>query len=207
MNAILKEEPPRSLSSDGPGSRRRSTASCSTASRRVRTSASSRRATSRSSSMRSRARRCRPPRRTSRRRARGRRRAASSAARVGRRAGAGVLAARKTAPKAARPANVRSASSRSAGNGPWGPASRRTVDGHLRRRLGRKAGRAVLGEHRTASESRALGLPNADILSVSSSGELAILIKKGELSTTGGGTLARVPLGGGAPREVAEDVI
>ena len=57
-------------------------------------------------------------------------------------------------------------------------------------------------------ESRPLGIPNADILSISSKGELAILIKKGFLSTTAGaGTLARVPLGGGAPREIAEDVV
>jgi Tol biopolymer transport system component len=56
-------------------------------------------------------------------------------------------------------------------------------------------------------ESRPLGIPNADVLSISSKGELAILIKKGFLSTTwGAGTLARMPLGGGAPREIAEDV-
>jgi dipeptidyl aminopeptidase/acylaminoacyl peptidase len=57
-------------------------------------------------------------------------------------------------------------------------------------------------------ESRPLGIPNADILSISSKGELAILIKKGFLLTPmGAGTLARVPLGGGAPREIAEDVV
>jgi Tol biopolymer transport system component len=57
-------------------------------------------------------------------------------------------------------------------------------------------------------ESRPLGIPNADLLSISSKGELAILVKKGFLATTAGaGTLARVPLGGGAPREVAEDVV
>ena len=56
-------------------------------------------------------------------------------------------------------------------------------------------------------ESRPLGIPNADILSISSKGELAILLKKEFLATTSGaGTLARVPLGGGAPREVEEDV-
>jgi tRNA A-37 threonylcarbamoyl transferase component Bud32 len=57
-------------------------------------------------------------------------------------------------------------------------------------------------------ESRALGIANADILSVSSKGELAILIKKGLLLTTvGGGTLARVLLGGGGLREVAEGIL
>ncbi|HLN58678.1 MAG TPA: protein kinase, partial [Thermoanaerobaculia bacterium] len=56
-------------------------------------------------------------------------------------------------------------------------------------------------------ESRPLGIRNADILSISSKGELAILLKKGFLAMWGPGTLARVPLGGGAPREVAEDVM
>ena len=56
-------------------------------------------------------------------------------------------------------------------------------------------------------EARPLGIRNADILSISSKGELAILLKKGFLAMWGPGTLARVPLGGGAPREVAEDVM
>ena len=56
-------------------------------------------------------------------------------------------------------------------------------------------------------ESRPLGIPNADLLSVSRSGELAIKLKKHNLyGTAGVGTLARVPLEGGAPREIAEDV-
>jgi eukaryotic-like serine/threonine-protein kinase len=56
-------------------------------------------------------------------------------------------------------------------------------------------------------ESRPLGIRNADILSISSKGELAILLKKGFLyGPWGAGTLARMPLGGGAPREVAENV-
>jgi eukaryotic-like serine/threonine-protein kinase len=50
-------------------------------------------------------------------------------------------------------------------------------------------------------ESRSLGLPQARILSISSSGEMAIL-----LGTTTPGTLARVPLSGGAPREILESV-
>ncbi len=55
--------------------------------------------------------------------------------------------------------------------------------------------------------SRELGLKNAELLSISKSGELAI-----RLNTVffGGyaraGTLARVPLGGGSPREVLENV-
>ncbi|HEX4440625.1 MAG TPA: protein kinase, partial [Thermoanaerobaculia bacterium] len=57
-------------------------------------------------------------------------------------------------------------------------------------------------------ESRSLGIPNASLLSVSSTGELAILLKKTNLhGTIGSGTLARVPLGGGAPRQIADDVV
>jgi Tol biopolymer transport system component len=52
-------------------------------------------------------------------------------------------------------------------------------------------------------ESRPLGLPEGRILSISSTGEMAILI--GE-SLASAGTLARVPLSGGAPREILENV-
>jgi hypothetical protein len=55
-------------------------------------------------------------------------------------------------------------------------------------------------------ESRPLGIPGASLLSVSSTGELAILLKKTNLfGTIGTGTLARVPLGGGAPRQILDD--
>jgi len=50
-------------------------------------------------------------------------------------------------------------------------------------------------------ESRPLDLPTGQILSISSSGEMAIL-----LGTSTPGTLARVPLSGGAPREILENV-
>jgi Tol biopolymer transport system component len=50
-------------------------------------------------------------------------------------------------------------------------------------------------------EYRPLGLPQARILSISSSSEMAIL-----MGTTIPGTLARVPLSGGAPREILENV-
>ena len=57
-------------------------------------------------------------------------------------------------------------------------------------------------------ESRPLGILNANVLSISSRGELAILLKKTNLyGTVGAGTLARVPLTGGAPRQILEDVI
>ncbi len=60
----------------------------------------------------------------------------------------------------------------------------------------------------SSPESRPLELPDADILSISSSGELAILLGRNPLVYSGQslGTLARVPLAGGAPREVLEHV-
>jgi hypothetical protein len=58
-----------------------------------------------------------------------------------------------------------------------------------------------------STESRPVGLSRADLLAVSSKGELAVLLKKASLFRPGGrGTLARMPLGGGTPREVLEDV-
>ncbi len=59
-----------------------------------------------------------------------------------------------------------------------------------------------------STESRSLGLSDVDILGVSSGGELAILTKRKllgqELYT---GTLARMPLSGGAPRDVVENAM
>jgi eukaryotic-like serine/threonine-protein kinase len=55
-------------------------------------------------------------------------------------------------------------------------------------------------------ESRALGLPSATVLSVSSAGELAILSSDGMKDNSGWGTLLRVPLSGGAPRTLLEEV-
>ncbi len=56
-------------------------------------------------------------------------------------------------------------------------------------------------------ESRALGIGSADILSISKSGDLAVCLNRH--FTTGWetvGTLAQVPLSGGAPREILENV-
>jgi hypothetical protein len=56
-------------------------------------------------------------------------------------------------------------------------------------------------------ESRSLDVPGADVLAVSSRGELALAL--GNRFTIGWestGTLARMPLGGGAPREILERV-
>jgi eukaryotic-like serine/threonine-protein kinase len=56
-------------------------------------------------------------------------------------------------------------------------------------------------------ESRSLGLPGAEILAVSSAGEMAVLLHSHQAkSYSNVGTLARVPLVGGAPREVLENV-
>jgi serine/threonine protein kinase/Tol biopolymer transport system component len=54
-------------------------------------------------------------------------------------------------------------------------------------------------------ESRPLDLPEARILSISSSGEIAVLL--GSSNAGAPGTLARVPLSGGAPREILENVV
>ena len=57
-------------------------------------------------------------------------------------------------------------------------------------------------------ESRPQGLPEgASLLSVSPTGELAILVRRQYLGQfTSRGTLARLPLDGGTPREILEDV-
>ncbi|HET7437678.1 MAG TPA: protein kinase, partial [Thermoanaerobaculia bacterium] len=58
---------------------------------------------------------------------------------------------------------------------------------------------------RRAPEARPLGVPDAEVLAVSKSAELAILLHRDRLTSLG--TLARVPLAGGMPREVANDVL
>jgi eukaryotic-like serine/threonine-protein kinase len=66
----------------------------------------------------------------------------------------------------------------------------------------------IFTAHLGSPESRPLGIPGASLLSVSSTGELAISLKKTNLfGTVGTGTLARVPLAGGAPRQVLDDVL
>ena len=57
------------------------------------------------------------------------------------------------------------------------------------------------------TESRPVGLKNADLLAVSGTGELLVLVGSDTLKSPGGiGTLARVPLSGGAPRDLVEQV-
>ncbi|MBV9341398.1 MAG: protein kinase [Acidobacteria bacterium] len=56
-------------------------------------------------------------------------------------------------------------------------------------------------------ESRSLGLSNAEIMSVSAGGEMAVLLGSHQATPYSfSGTLARVPLVGGAPREILENV-
>jgi Tol biopolymer transport system component len=58
-----------------------------------------------------------------------------------------------------------------------------------------------------APESRSLGLPSAEVLAVSTSGEMAILLDaKFTFGFQRSGTLARAPLAGGVPRQVLEHV-
>jgi hypothetical protein len=54
--------------------------------------------------------------------------------------------------------------------------------------------------------SRELGLKDADLLSISKSGELAVRLNTVGLGVFGTGTLARVSLSGGTPREVLDNV-
>ena len=56
-------------------------------------------------------------------------------------------------------------------------------------------------------ESRPFGLSKAEVLSISSEGEMAVLLNSHNVDPyINEGTLGRVPLGGGAPREVLEKV-
>jgi dipeptidyl aminopeptidase/acylaminoacyl peptidase len=63
----------------------------------------------------------------------------------------------------------------------------------------------VFVANRQSPEPRTLGVKDADVLAISKSTELAVLLRRDRL--TGLGTLARVPLAGGTPREVAEQVL
>jgi Tol biopolymer transport system component len=59
-----------------------------------------------------------------------------------------------------------------------------------------------------SSDSRAVGLPSAQILAISSKGEMAISLHATAYAHfTQAGTLARVPLAGGAPREMLDNVM
>jgi Tol biopolymer transport system component len=56
-------------------------------------------------------------------------------------------------------------------------------------------------------ESRPFGLQNAEVLAISPTGEMAVLLKSRNIEPfIYSGVLSRVPLGGGAPREILEGV-
>ncbi len=57
-----------------------------------------------------------------------------------------------------------------------------------------------------SADSRPIGLSSAQIISISSKGEMAVVLNPVSSGLSLSGTLARVPLAGGAPREVFEDV-
>ncbi|HEY7727880.1 MAG TPA: protein kinase [Candidatus Eisenbacteria bacterium] len=65
----------------------------------------------------------------------------------------------------------------------------------------------IFWAHSGNPESRALGYPNAEILAIAPSGEMAVSLRR---FARGGfihsGMLARMPLGGGAPRELLDGV-
>jgi serine/threonine protein kinase len=56
-------------------------------------------------------------------------------------------------------------------------------------------------------ESRSIGLPRTQVMSVSPLGEMAVLLNSQPIGTwVSMGTLARAPMGGGAPREIVEQI-
>ena len=67
-----------------------------------------------------------------------------------------------------------------------------------------ETGRNLYSVQPGSPESRSLGLPETGLAGVSRAGELAVLLSRGPRP---GQTLARLPMGGGAPRDVAEHVI
>jgi serine/threonine protein kinase len=65
----------------------------------------------------------------------------------------------------------------------------------------------VFSAHPPSPESRPLGLSNCDVLDISQTGELALSLGRRYIAGwVTSGTLARMPLGGGAPRVVCDDV-
>jgi hypothetical protein len=64
----------------------------------------------------------------------------------------------------------------------------------------------IFATRRDSSESRTLGLPSGSIESISSLGDLAIILGCREKPICGDGVLARAPLAGGPPRELLEHV-
>ena len=66
---------------------------------------------------------------------------------------------------------------------------------------------ALFSTRPESPQSRELDPPGADVLAISSTGEMALALKARPTDSFAySGTLARVPLGGGAPRELMENV-
>ena len=73
--------------------------------------------------------------------------------------------------------------------------------------LGRRQGWDIQVVRPDYPEAQSLGLPPSQLLSISSKGELAVLTHPSSLGFFYAiGTLARVPLGGGAPRELLDSI-
>ncbi len=66
------------------------------------------------------------------------------------------------------------------------------------------APREIFTSRLDGTESRPFGVKNADVLAVSSKGQLAVLLKR---TSGGSGTLGIMPLAGGAVRELLENVV
>lgn len=62
----------------------------------------------------------------------------------------------------------------------------------------------VFVANRRSPEARPLGVSDADVLGISKTTEIALLLRRDRVTELG--TLARIPLAGGTPREVAEQV-
>ncbi len=63
----------------------------------------------------------------------------------------------------------------------------------------------IFSANRHSPDARPVGIAEADLLAVSRAADLAILLRKDRI--TGLGTLARVPVSGGTPRELADQVL
>jgi eukaryotic-like serine/threonine-protein kinase len=69
------------------------------------------------------------------------------------------------------------------------------------------ASQEIFSSRFDSTDSRAIGLKNSQILSISSKGEMAVSLRPVNAGPFAqAGTLARVPLAGGAPREVVDNV-
>jgi eukaryotic-like serine/threonine-protein kinase len=64
----------------------------------------------------------------------------------------------------------------------------------------------LFATRRDSSQARSLGLPSASIESISSAGDMAIIVGCRDAPTCHDGVLARAPLAGGPPRELLEHV-